>query len=152
MSAEPQLVLEWGERGLAACPGRAVAVASAHGFEAGAAAAVLREARRDPDRLVLSSGLEDAADTARRLLAEQLRLGRRLPIAVIAAGGHWPDGAPRWNVGDLLAAGALVDALCEAGIDFHSPACAVASAAYVELRGAVRHLVSAERASAERTD
>ena len=82
MSAVPQLVLEWGERGLAVCPDRAVVVASAHGVETGVAAALLREARRDAERLVLSCGLEDAAATAQRLLGEQLRLGRRLPIAL----------------------------------------------------------------------
>jgi|GEM_PF-1966378 len=83
---------------------------------------------------------------ARLVLAAQERLGDRVYVSIVCAGDEWPDGSPRFSVGDQLVAGAVVDALADAGVDFHDPACAVASAAYTGLRGAVRHLVSASAA------
>lgn len=56
--------------------------------------------------------------------------------------------APDFAVEDLLAAGAVVDALTEVGIDHTSPEAAAACAAYTGLRRAVRHLVSASEGAA----
>ncbi|MGO2110909.1 MAG: hypothetical protein ACTH31_04785 [Pseudoclavibacter sp.] len=56
-------------------------------------------------------------------------------------------GGVRPSAADELVAGAVVDALCEFGIDFHSPACAIASAAYTSLCGAARSLIRAEAAA-----
>jgi hypothetical protein len=46
-------------------------------------------------------------------------------------------------VEDLLAAGAVIDALAEVGIDYASPEAAAAVAAFTGLRNAVGHVLSA---------
>ena len=66
-------------------------------------------------------------------------MGDRAIVAVIAAGTD--DG--RFAVEDLLAAGAVVDALSTVGIDSTSPEAAAASAAYEGLRTATGHLLTA---------
>ena len=88
---------------------------------------------------VVASGLVDAHAVASWILVEQERLGRRAYIAIVApasAGGAFDATA-------VLAAGALVDALTELGIDDTAPEAAVACAAFVGLRRAVGHLVTA---------
>jgi len=99
---------------------------------------------------VLSSGLTDSVAVAGWILNEQVRLGRRAMVALIAAGGTTPDGSTRFAVEDLLAAGALVDALASLGIDYASPEAAAACAAFTGLRGAVAHLLTASVAGQER--
>jgi len=88
---------------------------------------------------VLEGGFIDAAAVAAWLLAEQERLGRRLFIAIVAAGD--PDGA--FAADDVLASGAIVDALVDLSIDDTSPEAAVACGAFTSLRRAVRHLTGA---------
>lgn len=92
---------------------------------------------------VVAAGLTDAAAVAAWALAEQVRLGRRAMISLVAAGGTTTGGAPRFAVEDLLAAGAVVDALAALGIDYSSPEAAAACAAFTGLRGAVAHLLTA---------
>lgn len=92
---------------------------------------------------VVAAGLTDAAAVATWALAEQVRLGRRAMISIVAAGGATPGGGPRFAVEDLLAAGAVVDALAALGIDYSSPEAAAACAAFTGLRGAVAHLLTA---------
>lgn len=94
------------------------------------------------DAAVLVANLRDAAAAAAWILAEQERLGRRAHLAVVAAGRA--DGG--FPADDVLAAGALFDALIELGIDDTSPEAAVASAAYAGLRRAVAHLATASAA------
>ena len=88
---------------------------------------------------LLEAGFIDAAAVASWLLAEQERLGRRLFVAVVAAGSD--DGA--FAADDVLAAGAIVDALVDLGVDDTSPEAAVACGAFTALRRAVRHLTGA---------
>lgn len=88
---------------------------------------------------LLEAGFVDAAAVAAWLLAEQERLGRRLFIAIVAAGG----GEGAFAADDVLAAGAVVDALVDLGIDDISPEAAVACGAFTSLRRAVRHLTGA---------
>jgi phosphosulfolactate phosphohydrolase-like enzyme len=95
------------------------------------------------DGAVLAAGLTDASAVARWILDEQVRLGRRAMVALVAAGGLTPGGSPRFAVEDLLAAGAVVDALAAVGIDYSSPEAAAACAAFTGLRGAVAHLLTA---------
>ncbi|MDR6610653.1 2-phosphosulfolactate phosphatase [Leifsonia sp. 1010] len=102
------------------------------------------------DGAVLAAGLTDATSVARWILAEQVRLGRRAMIAVVAAGGATPSGSTRFAVEDLLAAGAVVDALASVGIDYSSPEAAAACAAFTGLRGAVAHLLTASVSGQER--
>ena len=80
-----------------------------------------------------------AAAAAQWILARQADLGDRTIVAVIAAGTD--DG--RFAVEDLLAAGAVIDALSTLGIDSTSPEAAAASAAYEGLRNATAHLLTA---------
>ncbi len=92
---------------------------------------------------VVGGDLTSAAATAEWILDEQVRLGRRAMVAIIAAGDPRPGGATRFTVEDLLGAGAVIDALAGLGIDYTSPEAAAACAAFTGLRGAVAHLLSA---------
>jgi len=84
-----------------------------------------------------SVGARDAI--AAWVLDRQVELGDRAVVAVVAAGG--PDG--RFAVEDLLAAGAVIDALADVGIDYISPEAAAAVGAYTGLRNATGHVLSA---------
>lgn len=99
---------------------------------------------------VVAAGLTDAPAVARWILDEQVRLGRRAIVALVAAGGTTAEGGTRFAVEDLLAAGALVDALASVGIDYSSPEAAAACAAFTGLRGAVAHLLTASVSGQER--
>ena len=101
-----------------------------------------------PDGAVTGS-LERAAELGAWALAEQERLGGRFRIAVVAAGAERADGSLRFAVEDLLAAGAIIDAIAEVGIDHQSPEAAAAAAAYTGLRNATRHLISASVSARE---
>jgi hypothetical protein len=87
---------------------------------------------------IVAAGFTDAPAVAAWILAEQERLGRRLYVAIVAA----TDGGG-FAVPDVLAAGAVVDALMALGIDDTSPEAAVAGASYGGLKRAVRHLTAA---------
>lgn len=102
------------------------------------------------DGAVLAAGLTDATAVAQWILDEQVRLGRRAMIAVVAAGGTTAAGSPRFAVEDLLAAGAVIDALAALGIDYSSPEAAAACASFTGLRGAVAHLLTASVSGQER--
>lgn len=93
--------------------------------------------------------LERAAELGAWALAEQEKLGGRFRIAVVAAGAPRPDGSVRFAVEDLLAAGAIIDAIAEVGIDHQSPEAAAAASAYTGLRNATRHLISASVSARE---
>ncbi|QNE37034.1 hypothetical protein [Leifsonia shinshuensis] len=99
---------------------------------------------------VVAAGLADAPAVAQWVLDEQVRLGRRAMVALIAAGGSAASGGTRFAVEDLLAAGAVVDALAALGIDYSSPEAAAACAAFTGLRGAVAHLLTASVSGQER--
>ena len=92
---------------------------------------------------IVQGGLTTAGATARWILDEQLRLGRRAMVSIIAAGEPRAGGATRFAVEDLLGAGAIIDALGALGIDYTSPEAAAACAAFAGLRGAVAHLLTA---------
>ncbi|HEV7185533.1 MAG TPA: hypothetical protein VGN33_13650 [Leifsonia sp.] len=96
---------------------------------------------------VLSAGLTTASAAARWILDEQVRLGRRALVSLVAAGSAaWtatPAPGLRFAVEDQLAAGAIIDALATLGIDYSSPEAAVACAAFTGLRRAVGHLLTA---------
>lgn len=93
--------------------------------------------------------LAEATEFAQWCLTRQEELGGRFRIAVVAAGATQPDGSLRFAVEDLLAAGAVIDAIAELGIDHQSPEAAVAAAAYTGLRNATRHLVNASVSARE---
>lgn len=102
----------------------------------------------DADVLVVADELEadgsavtlaTAASVAERVLAAQTERGERVSVGVVARGREDVSFA----VEDVLAAGAVIDALAEAGLDHCSPEAAAAAAAYTGLRQATGHLVSA---------
>lgn len=139
----------------AAHPGRG----DDHAARARAAAALVP----DGPEVVLGH-LGNAAAIAERVTSLQAERGDRCVVAVVAAGrtaggaatvadaaGEPSDTAevPEPAVEDLLAAGAVVDALVTVGIDHTSPEAAAACAAYTGLRRAVQHLVSAAEGAAD---
>ncbi|MEO7721017.1 MAG: hypothetical protein ABIS08_03770 [Pseudolysinimonas sp.] len=93
--------------------------------------------------------LEEAADVAAFALRRQTELGGRCVIAVVAAGANRADGSLRFAVEDLLAAGAIIEAIGAVGIDHQSPEAAAAASAYSGLKNATRHLISASASSRE---
>jgi hypothetical protein len=111
---------------------------------------------------VVLGHLGNVTAVAERVTRLQAERGDRCVVAIVAAGRHHAPGddaaeaageaadvpdAPDFAVEDLLAAGAVVDALAEVGIDHTSPEAAAACAAYTGLRRAVKHLVSASEAA-----
>jgi phosphosulfolactate phosphohydrolase-like enzyme len=88
---------------------------------------------------ILAGTVGNCAAVAAWVLELQLALGDRATVAVVAAGsdeGHFA-------VEDLLAAGAIIDALAEVGIDYISPESAAAVGAFTGLRNATSHVLSA---------
>lgn len=98
---------------------------------------------------VVAGALRSADALARWSLERQAERGGRFVIAVVAAGVRQPDGSLRFAVEDLLAAGAVIDAIASLGIDHQSPEAAAAAAAYSGLRNATRHLVTASVSARE---
>lgn len=84
--------------------------------------------------------LRNRSAIADRILAEQQARGR-VSVTILVAG----EGIATEN---LLAAGALVDALSARGIDHTSPSAAATEASFLGLRHALRHLVGASEAAA----
>lgn len=99
--------------------------------------------------VVVAGGFTNRTALAEWVLARQAEKGDRFTVAVIASGAARDDGSTRFAVEDLLAAGAIVDALAELGIDYGSPEAAAASAAFSGLRNAIGHLVSASGSGKE---
>ena len=136
-----QVRFDWGLAGFQALAAEAdvivladelPAVDAAHGFPTALGAHTVIVAD------LATSGL--VADWA---LARQTEKGDRFSVAVIAVGESRADGSIRFASEDQLAAGAVIDALAERGIDHCSPEAAAAAASFVGLKRAVRHLVAA---------
>jgi 2-phosphosulfolactate phosphatase len=98
---------------------------------------------RLPTITTVHGTIQSSAALAAWALQRQTELGGRFTIAVVAAGEPRDDGSLRFAVEDLLAAGGIIDALTAVGIDHCSPEAAAASAAYVGLSRASRHLITA---------
>lgn len=92
---------------------------------------------------VIAASFANRTAVAEWVLARQTDKGDRFTVAVIAAGERRADGTFRVAVEDALAAGAVVDALSNLGIDHSSPEAAAASVAFEGLTRAVRHMVGA---------
>jgi len=95
-----------------------------------------------PHLEVIDARLGAASAIAQRLIDLQSARGERTMVAVVAAGdpADAPDGFP---VDDILLAGSIVDALGTVGIDATSPEAAASAAAYLGLKGAVGHMLTA---------
>ena len=94
-------------------------------------------------------GLEHAEELADWAIARQEELGGRFTVAVIATGAERADGGIRFAVEDLLAAGAIIEAIAARGIDHQSPEAAAAASAYRGLQRATRHLIAASVSARE---
>jgi hypothetical protein len=92
-----------------------------------------------PDVAIVTGTTGSREAVAQWVLARQVELGDRAFVAVVAAGG--PNG--RFAVEDLVAAGAVIDALADVGLDFTSPEAAAAAGAYAGLRNAGSHVLTA---------
>lgn len=99
--------------------------------------------------VVAIGGFRNRTAIARWVLAQQERKGDRFCVAVVAAGDEYREGGIRFAVEDLLAAGAIIDALATVGIDFVSPEGAAACAAFTGLRNAISHLATASSSGHE---
>lgn len=97
----------------------------------------------DSGAAIIVADFRSRTAAAEWVLARQAERGTRVSVAVVAAGTTRDDDSLGFAVEDLLAAGAVVDALAAVGIDYCSPEAAAASAAFTGLRGATAHLVSA---------
>lgn len=93
--------------------------------------------------VMVAGSIQNSEAVASWVLEQQGNQGDRFTIAVVAAGEARADGTVRFAVEDLLAAGAVIDALAAVGIDYCSPEAAAACAAYTSLRRATAHLISA---------
>jgi hypothetical protein len=142
-----QVRFDWGIAGAAATEEGADAViwvdqltaGEAAGDQAGAAASTAE--LPEPEGALVLATLQNARAVADWVLERQHERGGRFRVTVIAAGGVRADGSPRFSVEDLLAAGAVIDALTELGLDHCSPEAAAAAAAYAGLKNATKHLV-----------
>ena len=90
----------------------------------------------DSGRVVLST-LADAFAVADWVADLQMELQQRLCVLVVCASED------TYSIADQLAAGAVIERLAQRGLDAMSPEAAVANAAFVQLRGATSHLISA---------
>lgn len=104
-----------------------------------------------PDASTVVAGtIQNSAAVASWVLEQQASTGDRFIVAVVAAGEAREDGGLRFAVEDLLAAGAVIDALAGVGIDYCSPEAAAACAAYTSLRRGTAHLISASESGVMR--
>jgi Phosphosulfolactate phosphohydrolase and related enzymes len=101
---------------------------------------------------VVAACLRNRTAVARWILAHQHALGSRAKVAIVAAGEVREDESVRFSVEDLLASGAVVDALAELGIDASSPEAAAACAAWLGLRRAAGHMLTASVSGRELID
>ncbi|MBO3663447.1 2-phosphosulfolactate phosphatase [Microbacterium stercoris] len=102
--------------------------------------------------VVFAGTLGNATAVARAVKAEQERRQARTSVAVIAGGERTPEGDIRFAVEDLLAAGAIIDALVPLGIDHSSPEAVAAAEAFVALRRGITHLVTGSGSGRELED
>jgi len=130
--------VDWGADGVARVAPDAGVIILVDALASRAPAALLAAA--EPFGVpVLQATLRDRRAVAAWVLGRQEALGRRLRVAIVAASAE-DSPAP---VENLLAVGAVVDALAELGIDYSSPEAAAACAAFTGLRRAVGHLYTA---------
>jgi 2-phosphosulfolactate phosphatase len=92
---------------------------------------------------VIAASLRNRTAVARWVLDYQHGIGRRVMVAVVAAGETRTDETVRFAVEDLLTAGAVIDALGKVGVDACSPEAAAACAAYTGLARGIRHMFTA---------
>lgn len=98
---------------------------------------------------VVAGDFRSRAALADWVLAGQGDKGDRFSVAIIAVGELREDGSGRFALEDQLAAGAIITALADVGIDYCSPEAAAAAASYAGLLNATGHLISASASGRE---
>lgn len=134
-----QIRFDWGVDGAAAIAPGADILVWVDALEPPAGEAAVDVAELPHDGAIVAGTVGSREAIARWVLECQEIIGDRATVAVVAAGTA--DG--RFAVEDLLAAGAVIDALAEVGIDYISPEAAAAVGAYAGLRFATSHVLSA---------
>lgn len=99
-------------------------------------------AARQEVPVVFAGTLGNATAVARAVKDEQERRQARTSVAIIAGGERTAEGDVRFAVEDLLAAGAIIDALVPLGIDHSSPEAVAAAESFAALRRGVKHLLT----------
>jgi 2-phosphosulfolactate phosphatase len=127
-----QIRLDWGAAGLARLAPAHITVI----VDALPSATAIDHA--GVEGLVVRADLTNRSAVARWILERQHENGGRTSVNLVLVGEE-----DRVALEDQLAAGAVVDALIELGIDHTSPDAAVACAAFTGLRRAVAHILSA---------
>ncbi|WP_246846676.1 2-phosphosulfolactate phosphatase [Humibacter ginsenosidimutans] len=98
---------------------------------------------------VVAATLRNRTAVAQWIFDYQQRIGRRAMVSVVAAGETRTDETVRFAVEDMLAAGAVIDALGRLGIDACSPEAAAACAAYTGLARGIGHMFTASVSGGE---
>ncbi|MFF7291608.1 2-phosphosulfolactate phosphatase [Microbacterium sp. NPDC008134] len=101
---------------------------------------------------VLVGGIRNATAVARTVQAIQEERQARTSVALIAAGERDGSNDVRFAVEDHLAAGAIIAALTDLGIDHTAPDAAVAAEGFRALRRALGHLISASGSARDSAD
>lgn len=101
--------------------------------------ASLKPTSIDGTAAIVTGSTGSRTAVAEWILRLQAELGDRAFVAVVAAGGR--GGA--FAVEDMVAAGAVIDALADLGIDYTSPEAAAAAGAWQALRNAGSHVLTA---------
>ena len=146
-----QVRFDWGVEGAAAIAHDVDVVIVVDVLSPTEGSSPVLDALREGTASVVAASLRNRTAVAEWALAQQGDKGERFFIAVIAAGEPRADGTTRFAVEDLLAAGAVIDALADVGIDYCSPEAAAASASFTGLRNATGHLIGASASGRELT-
>ncbi len=149
-----QVRFDWGAQGATAIGAGADVVVVVDVLGSADAArsdeALVVEAAAGLPAAIVAGSLRNRTAVARWALARQGDRGERFMVAVVAAGKSRQDGSIRFALEDLLGAGAIIDALADAGIDYCSPEAAAAAAAFTGLRNATGHLIGASASGRQR--
>lgn len=136
----------------AVAEGRMVDLSEAATWSADSVAPALAVTASAGGATVLVGGLRNATAVARTVQAIQEDRQARTSVALIAAGERDGSNDVRFAVEDHLAAGAIVAALTDVGIDHTAPDAAVAAEGFRALRRALGHLVSASGSGRDSAD
>lgn len=132
--------------------GAAIDLAEAAVWSSDSAAPALAVTADAGGATVLVGGIRNASAIARTVHALQERRQARTSVAVIAVGERDGSNDVRFAVEDHLAAGAIIAALTDLGIDHTAPDAAVAAEGFRALRRALGHLVSASGSARDSAD
>lgn len=102
-----------------------------------------------PGAAIIAGNLRNRTAIAEWVIARQADANRRIVVAIVAAGEDRGKGSIRFAVEDFLAAGAIIDALADVGIDYCSPEAAAACVSFTGLRPGIRHAVAASASGKE---